>query len=98
MSDLSGTLVSMKHTQSWVMLGNRLWRPSKADVDEAQMCAQANLGDPIPRRTAKKFATAIHLIREDAGMQVSAEECLLKVLEVVIASELNSRSPLRGTT
>jgi hypothetical protein len=51
-SDLSGTLVSMKHTQSWVMLRNRLWRPSNAD-DPATRRVTIPLGQPDEAKGAK---------------------------------------------
>src|SRR5437763_9113401 len=58
-----------------------LWRPSEADVEEAQMCALVNFGERMPRRTAVLFATAIHKARHDAGRWISAGECLGRIAQ-----------------
>jgi hypothetical protein len=74
------------------------WRPTEADVKEAQMCALVSSGELIPRPIAVLFATAIHKARHDAGIWISAGECLIRIAQDFVnvwGPRLNKRFPGR---
>jgi hypothetical protein len=75
-----------------------LWRPSEADIEEAQMCALVNFGERMPRGAAVLLAMAIHKARHDAGRWISAGECLGRIAQHFVnvwGPLLNKRRPRR---
>ncbi len=75
-----------------------LWRPSEAEVEEAQMCALVNFGERVPRRAAVVLAAAIRKARHDAGRWIPSGECLGRIAQHFVnvwGPLLNERSPPR---
>jgi len=75
-----------------------LWRPSEAEVEEAQMCALVNFGERMPRDVAVVLATAIRKARHDAGKRLPSGECLVRIAQHFVnvwRPLLNERSPPR---
>jgi len=75
-----------------------LWRPSEAEVEEAQMCTLANFGERMPRDVAVVLATAIRKARHDAGRRLPSGECLVRIAQHFVnvwRPLLNERSPPR---
>jgi len=66
-------------TQAAAARGLALWRPSEAEVEEAQMCALVNFGERMPHGAAVVFAAAIRKCRHDAGRWISSGECLGRI-------------------
>jgi hypothetical protein len=74
------------------------WRPSEAEVKEAQMCALVNFGEHMPRPMAVTLATAIHKARHDAGRWISAGDCLVRIAQHFVSvwgPRLNQQFPRR---
>jgi hypothetical protein len=69
---------------------------SELDIEEAQMCAQANLGERMPRHAAVTMAAAFRKARHEARRWLTAGECLVRIAQHCLdvwRPLVNERSP-----